>query len=452
MTRPLWTWAMPLLALAGCSAELPVDSNQPDAYAVRLPVEPAAGGGVQRLTLPAGALVAVRRDDLGDIRLFDGRGRRVAMALADISAPADRRSEAVALFPVVGSLGESGDTGVSIRIEDGSVARVVTVDTRGNADDAASGAVLIDTRGIRRPVQAIRLDATVPEGRPVTLTLQSSANLRDWQPLAEATLFRPEGAATPLGDGRIALEGADLAGRYVAIRWPASAAVTVRRAEVESSTMARPAAVEVATGPLVLETPHTLTFTLPPTAPLRALRLVERGNDGVLPLRLFGRANAEQRWTPLSAGTLRPGEQGVLLGGMTADLRQYRIEADQRTGGFSAPPTLTLLIEPVTVVADVSGTPPYQLAVGQGEATPAWLEAGALLPAGVAGPAALPEARVQASGQPPPTIALAEAASDGPLAPRKLALWGALLFGTLLLGFIAWRLVKGLPPRTDGAA
>jgi hypothetical protein len=42
--------------------------------------------------------------------------------------------------------------------------------------------------------------------------------------------------------------------------------------------------------------------------------------------------------------------------------------------------------------------------------------------------------------------------ADGPLAPRKLALWGALLIGTALLGFVAWRLAKGLPAqRVDQA-
>ena len=84
-------WAAVLTLLAGCKDAPPVDPAKPDAYALRLAVTAAEGGTIQRLDLPAQALAAIRRDDLGDVRLFDSRGRRMALALAEDMARAGRR-------------------------------------------------------------------------------------------------------------------------------------------------------------------------------------------------------------------------------------------------------------------------------------------------------------------------------------------------------------------------
>jgi len=453
-----WRMSLPLLlmALAGCSGAPAANPDQPDAYALHLPVTPAQGNSIQRIALPAQALVAVQREDVGDIRLFDAQGRRMALALADNASLVGRRTFAVPLFPVTGPSGVTGQQDLHIRIANGTAVRVVTVDSTVPREEGTasplSSAALLDTRAIAQPAQAIVLDATIPSGRPVTLTLQSSANLRDWQPLAETTLFRPEGSDKILGDGRLSLDAVDLAGRYVVVRWQGSDSVAVRAASVETAAIPLAPSVEVEATAPVLDTPHQLRFALPATAPIDGIRLRQSAKDGVLPLRLFGRANAEQPWRLMSAATLRSGESGVLLTGLSPTMRQFKVEADQRTAGWSAPPRLSLRFRPVTLIADLSANPPYRLSVGQAQAAPSYLDMRALVPDPRASLTTLPAARVDGTGQPPPIVMLVAPDADGPLAPRKLALWGALLIGTALLGFVAWRLAKGLPAqRVDQA-
>ena len=446
-------WAAVLTLLAGCKDAPPVDPAKPDAYALRLAVTAAEGGTIQRLDLPAQALAAIRRDDLGDVRLFDSRGRRMTLALAEDMARAGRRWRDVPIYPVAGSWAASGRQDVTVRIENGTGKQVVTVAgdlAAASPSAAASSAVLVDTRAVVEPVQALRLDTVMAAARPVTLTVQTSLNLRDWQPLAETTLFRPQGSDVVLGDGRLALDGVDLANRYVMVRWPAGEQVEVRGARVETAVAEHTAVIEVEADGPVLAGPHLLRFDLPASAPVDAIRLRQAASDGTIPVRLLGRANAEQGWTLLSAATLRSGSAGQLLNGISPEMRQFRVEADRRTAGWSSSPRLSLRYRPVTVIADLSGTPPYQLAVGLAGAEPAYLERDVLLPDASTALTALPVARAEAGGQEPPRLTLAPPDGDGPLAPRKLALWGALLLGTAMLGFVAWRLARGLPAAPTG--
>lgn len=448
-----WSAAV-LLTLTGCGDAPPVDRPGPASYALTLPVTPADGGTIQRLSLPAEALIAVQRDDLGDMRLYDAEGRRMALALADNAALAGRRVSEVAVYPVAGPLGAAGQQDLTVRIDNGMAVRVVTIDNGTVAAPeapAVESAVLLDTRAVREPAQGLMLDATFPAGRPVTMTVQSSANLRDWQTLGETTLFRPEGSDRVLGDARLPLGGVELGGRYVMLRWPEGETVAVRAASVETAAATAPA-VEVETSAPVLESPHRLRFDLPPTAPVDTIRVRQASGDGVLPVRLFGRANAEQPWALLSAATLRPGETGALLTGLSPAMRQFRLDADQRTGGWSSPPRLSLRFRPVTLIADFSGRPPFRLAVGQASAELAYLDTSALVPGPAPSIAGLPVARVDGGGRAIPRVTLIAPEGDGPFAPRKLALWAALLIGTAVLGFVAWRLAKGLPkPPVDPA-
>ena len=128
MSRLRSLWAGALLALAGCQSAPAADPAKPESYAVQLPVEPAAGGGVQRIDLPVQVLVASQRADLGDIRLFDARGRRMSLARVGTASVSDGRRRAVRLYPVVGSLTPVDGQTLSVRIEQDATARVVTLD------------------------------------------------------------------------------------------------------------------------------------------------------------------------------------------------------------------------------------------------------------------------------------------------------------------------------------
>jgi hypothetical protein len=438
--------ALALLALAvtGCDRAPKADPAKPDAYAVQLPLEPAAEGTLQRLTLPAAALVALKRADLGDVRVFDARGRVVPLALVGNPSDEAQQSTAVQVYPVVGPSGALEGDGLSIRIEGNRVARVVTVDSSSSANSSApSAAVLLDTHALTRPAQAIELDADIPAGQPITLTLRSSANLKDWEPLAEKVLFRPAEGAALLGGARVSLPGTDLHDRYVGISWSGAPGVSLKGAKVITSALAPPARIAVATSAVPLADAHELRFALPGVARLAALRLIESGNDGVIPVKLYGRDHAEDPWTLLSAATLRPGEGGTLIELAGLPMASYRLEADSRTAGFSAAPRVELLFDPVELLVALSGSPPYRLAAGQAAAPAAYLTLPEIAQQGkLPRPSQLPEAKVTAPGGPAPVLALQAGPAEGAFEPRKLVLWAALLLGTLVLAFAAIRLLR----------
>ena len=440
------TLFLALLTLTVASCDQPsVDPSKPEAYALQLPLEPAPGGRLQRLKLPAEALATLRREDLGDVRLFDSQGKVVPIALVDDEARSSQRSSTVAVYPVVGPASALGRPGLSIRIEGGTAASVVTIDSGSVPADRATphAAVLLDTRSLREPANAIVLDANIPAGKPVTLTLLTSANLKDWEPLAEKVLFRPGDGPELLGGPTVPLSGVDLRDLYVGISWDGAAGVTLKGARVITSTVAPPARVEVATSAVSLVDAHELRFDLPDMARLAAIRLTSSRSDGVIPVKLYGRDQTADAWALLSATTLRPGDGANVLDLAGPPLASYRLEADSRTAGFSAPPKLELLFDPVELLVALSGTPPYRLAIGQQAAPPIYLTLTEIAPR--AKPLkldSLPQAGVATPNGQSPVVELQAGAPDGAFEPRKLLLWAALLMGTAVLAFAAIRLLR----------
>ena len=70
-----------LLLTAACNRTPEADPARAEDYRLTLPVTPAPGAPVQRLVLPAAALSAIQRADMGDIRVLDGANRPLSIAL-----------------------------------------------------------------------------------------------------------------------------------------------------------------------------------------------------------------------------------------------------------------------------------------------------------------------------------------------------------------------------------
>lgn len=450
--------AVLVFTAASCAKAPPADPSRPEAYALQRSLEPAPGGPLQRLTLPADVLVAVRRADLGDIRLFDGRGKIVPIALVATGSAAARHRTSVPVYPVSGPASALGEPGLSIRIENKTIARVVTVDSSSppTSRTAPPSAVLLDSHGLREPVRAIALDIDIPAGKPVALTLLSSTDLKNWEPLAEKILFRPSDGSVLLGGATVTLPGTDLSDRFVSIDWGDASGVVVRSASVVTASAAPPARIAVATTTASLADPHEIRFDLPDVARLAAIRVTPAASDGVLPVKLFGRGQADQPWALLSATTLRPGDDSNLLELSGSPTTRYRLVADSRTAGFSAPPRLELLFDPVELLVGFNGKPPFRLAAGLAAAPPNYLSIAEMAPRESPKLAGLPQAKLAVAGGASPIVTLQAETPGGALDSRKLLLWSALLVGVLVLAFAAFRLARAtlerpLDPADEGA-
>ena len=93
---------------------------------------------VQRVILPEQALVAIQRADLGDVRIYDGRGKPLSLALGG-GADEERRSVTLGAMTLRGAAASLTTPGAAIRIEDNGTARVVTIGGAAQADDAVAG-------------------------------------------------------------------------------------------------------------------------------------------------------------------------------------------------------------------------------------------------------------------------------------------------------------------------
>ena len=278
------------------------------------------------------------------LTVFDARGKLVPIALVAQKTDDSRRIVNVPVHQMAGAATALGDPGLSIRIKGNVVARLVSVDPSApsSSNSVPGVADLLDTRTLRDPATAIALDVDVFAGKPVTLALLSSVNLKNWEPLADKVLFCPGDGLALLGDTTLPLPGVDLRDRYVGVSWAAANGVTLTGARVIPSTASPPALTAARTSAVSLANAHKLLFDLPAMARLRAIRLTDSASDGVIPAKLLGLKLADDPWTLVSATTLRPG------GGATfQDLSGLRMTSyqsgRQSHRGFFAPPTLQLL-------------------------------------------------------------------------------------------------------------
>jgi hypothetical protein len=461
-------------ALSLCTgvAQAAADANIPAAYAIRVPVTLAADAPLQRVILPAEVLVRLQSPGYADVRLFNGAGQPVPMALADVAAAsAPEESVILPAYPILGaaSTGTAGLEGLSLRIEERQGQRVVQIDmaatttTAGPATRQAVRGALLDARNVQLPVARMALDVDLPAGQPVTFRVQASKDLKHWQPLAETVLYRADAAAAPtapgrLGNEQIDLQRADLKGHYLRVTW-GDAAVTLRGATLATSTKTGPRErVSARMAAPALANPRELVFALPFATPVAALAITPPGSNVLIPVRVLGRNHREQPWSPLASAVVYKMATGgkeqasgpVELGG--ASVREIKIEADPKTPGFAAAPALALQFEPAQLVFLASGQGPFTLAAGLPGATAA---ASAFLPLASLVPGYQPAQENQlpvaladvaradiTGGKPADGAQVPVAAASGGISTRSAVLWGVLLAGVAALGLMAWLLLR----------
>ncbi|MEY4952339.1 MAG: hypothetical protein RL299_763 [Pseudomonadota bacterium] len=435
-----------LVLLAGCSNEQPKDAGKPDGYALTMAVTAAEGGSLQRVSLPPAAIIALQRLDAGDVRIFDADGKVVSLARQPVETFEQSKATPVKAYPISGAEAAPGASAVSIKVNAGNEINVSAQRT-GTQGSEGPAALLFDTRELADPATAIQLDAELPPGLPVEVTLEASSDLKTWEALGSKVLFRGEAGKAVLGSSRIAIGGTMLKDRYLRASWPAAPGVTIRGGSVVTAKIAPLAAVTVPAEGAALVSDHDARFALPIGYPPRAIRVTGAKSGGLVPVQLYGRTNPERPWTALAAGTLRDGKAADIdLTGF--GFGEYRLGADTRSAGFSAAPRIELLFEPVVLIAAFNGKPPYTLAVGNKAAPLAYFGPGELL-GDTPVTAKLPEAQVTAPAG-TPLVKLAPTTDGGPFSPKKLALWAALLAAVGVLAFAALQLARNTDPSQAG--
>ena len=442
---------------------LPVLAEGPADFAGSARITPSGSDALQRFMMPFPVYRDARRD-LADVRVFNGRGEPVPIAMA--GEPETVREAPVtvelpqfavsSLAPV--SYGARGSE-VSIRTADGTLVSVKGIG-RANKPTAKPVAFLLDASQLKEPLRALvfRWNAA-PGTEVVRVRIESSDDLQSWQGAGGGSLVRLEQGGRVLEQPRIPISVAKA--KYYRITW-SGPAFDLRSVNGEYEPVIKPP--PRITFAVAAATPMSTIGNLPACAkknpiscyifdlggriPVEAVRLVLPEPNTVAPSYIVtydtdlesppqpAGAASFFRLTRDNAETFSP---AIEIGRRNA--RFIGIQLDPSFPGLgSAWPSLEVQWRPAQVVFVTRGQGPFTLAWGDPEAKAGWTPVSSLMPSyKVRDELKLPAAGVSEvkSAGPPRGDWPSWAARMG---PKKLALWGVLLSAVAVLAAIAWLL------------
>ena len=384
--------------------------EKPGDFAWRFLIQTVPDAGLQRLALPVAALGVLQTADAADLRVFNADGQVVPLAMLPLrhqNKPAQTSSWPI--YPILATGQQQQNlSALSLRIEQSGGRQVVQVDSAPTAKPLATPskqvASLIDTKSLKARLTALTVDADLPLGQPVALSVAASKDLKNWRNLAqEMPVFRfgaEAGAPTSL---RLAFDDASIDHEYLRLTWPDDAGFTLRGVSLTTAA-ASSAAPERLRLPLQASSvDKALVFSLPFATPLQALEVRLASANSLVPLRISGRNLATEPWRPLansvayriSNGGLESSNPPIEL--TAQSVRQLRFDSDTNPAGLSDPPQVNALLAPQEIAFVASGPAPFSLALGRPDAAPQRLPLTSLIPGYIDGAQnLLPQAKLGA--------------------------------------------------------
>lgn len=416
-----------------------------------------------RFALPAAAYMGIARRDLGDVRVFNGVGEAVPYAFVPLKpktiAPDVRPAR---LYPLYGEENKGLD-GVGMRLEQTARGTVVHVDSRSGLRPAARKLLgyLVDAGEDPPPLAALVLDWQVREGFTGFARVEASEDLKHWRPLVEAApVVFLEHEGTRLEQKRIEVSSAKR--RYLRLSFtsvPSDFALKQVGLELRSD-LRQPDRDWLGTpGTLDARRPGEYVFDTGGHFPVDRLRFSLPQPNTVAQAQMLVRDRPEDAWQPVITAMLyrlRRDSRDIVNPEVVvpADTRRYwLLKVDQRGGGLGAGEVrLEFGWIPHELVFAARGTSPFSLAYGMKTAKPSAMPIAAVVP-GYKSDEPLAARVVTVSvealrGREQPSflkdpVSFARAAVESGEA-KKWALWAALVAGVLILGWMAFALLRQL--------
>lgn len=412
------------------------------------------------VALPVDVYRASRVEGLADVWVFNARGAPVPHALrrGTQATSAPTSAELVPVFPVPAAI----PLELSLVITRGPTGEIQQLQRRPALEIAGVpaaaeqvGAYLLDVRGLKREVRALRFSWLDPPGHLILpLSIEVSSDLISWRPLAvEGGLLRLEHAGNRIERDRVELAAG------------ASAFLRVRPADSERMTF--PAQLRAVFAEPAADVPLRVLerMVVEPTAPAADSGVYRFDLGGQLPVERIEielpedntviaaevwaadkRDGPYQRIAEARFYRVHPaGDPKPLIGPSVRVLRQrarfYELRVDAtRLGLGSGKPSLIAHYAPDELLFLRRGEGPFTLAYGRHAVSRKRFEAQDLLslvPHGEGKPASatlsepkpLGDASVLEPPEPPPPYS-------------TYALWAVLIAGVALLGGLAYRLIK----------
>ena len=471
MSRPEGVRFVPgSLLLAGAMLAATAVRAEPAPYRYRAPIAIDAPAPFVTVPLPVAAYAHVEQDDLRDLRIVDARGERVPFAvlppLATVQLSEQVREATLYPLPARPTADGSWPSPVEVVVEGDRI----SVRRRGApagtvaAAPRESGGWLIDSGEPRRgepPPKRLTLRWSGPAEFSVAYRIETSDDLRQWRAAGSGQLMALQSASGTLAQPVVALPASP--GRFVRLVWAdAGAAPAVTGASVLVAERQRvavdstrelavaPSGERVGTPPPDAAAKRSLHFDLGGVMPLVDIDLRFDAGTHVAPVRVQGRAHADQQWREVGAGVFYRLERGGDVGSspplaVPAAVRYLRLIPDERAASLDGVAArLVVHASLASLVFAVQGEPPFHLLAGSRDAAAAALPVSAVVPQldserarfghATLGAFAVDEAATQAAE---------DAARRARLRPWLL--WAVLIAGVAGLGALVWRLARSGP-------
>jgi hypothetical protein len=452
--------AFSIVPTAGGSDGEPERILKPGDFAFGSPVDGKGAAPFQELVLPLEFYQGVTRPDLQDCAVFDGAGRPVPHAVRAPARPVISRStESLPFFPVFGYRGrEQGAISLNFkRAPDGTILELQS-GAEGRPGDSPV-AYILDASVLKDPFSALVLKFE-PEGesRMMPVHLEGSLDLNEW-----ISITRSQTVGQLVYQGRSIeknrLEFKPCRYKYLRLTWefeggdPRLLESRVELSKQVVEDLHQWLSVRTRRRDDPQPTYHCDTRGV---MAVDRLKLVFPGNNVAIPVKIYSRKNEQETWRIRSealvhrltiAGEVISGEE-IHLTDAVPD-RLWKVDPILRPGEGEAPGELELIVGwvPHRLVFLTQGEPPYTLAFGSGSRKSSSFPVQTLMEKvspqsrnGVLVASAQLGSRFVLGGDDklqPPTP---------PLPYKQWILWGVLLTGVVLMGWMAVKLYRQLGP------
>jgi Protein of unknown function (DUF3999) len=420
-------------------------------FAYTAPLTFEGQDALYQTTLPLSVYQHTVRGDLGDLRVFNAQGEIVPHRL---SLPARSNSGQTAyaslpFFPLLGPVNSLKQNISGTLINIGSTGK--------SATPAVLSAYIIDASALKLAVQALELEwEDSKENFVGSLTIDSSDDLKHWITVVRhAPLAKMQFGGHTLQQKRV--EFPALRGKYLRLSWPADQRplkLSSLRTELSSARVEAMPNWQIAQASAVADKVGEYEFDLAAHLPLQKVRMLLPQRNTLVQAVLFSRARREDSWQPVSNSVIyRLQQQGQDLHSeditVANNHRYWLLRVAQNNGGLgSGIPEMQAAWLAHQLHFVTRGTAPFQLAYGSSGVNPAEFQFQSFLAAGTAEQADIhiPVAHTGAQQILGGTDKLQARAPELPW--QKISLWIILGIAVLLLGWMAYRLLKQMNTQT----
>ena len=439
-----------LLALACAAAR----AEGPSEYAYGLAIETPPGTAFARVPLPATVYEGLAQRNLSDMRVFNADGEVVPYAfvpptvenvpLAQVPLP---------MFPLYVSR-ERGDVdGLAlsvVRTPAGATTINVTSREGEVAQERVLGGYVLDASERDDPVAALVFSMPdVSAATSMRMRIDASDDLVDWRTIRhDATLVLLEHGGQRLVRNRVDLSPTKA--RYLRLSWgPARPLVefTGVTGEFGSRPLEPPREWRTVAGSPVPDREGEYQYDLGGAFPVDRIAIDLAAPNSIVPASIFARNAANEPWQAAGSTVFyriaQPAADSPPFAVDGRPRRYWMLHLDPRAGVTGpAAPGLRASWQTQEIVFAARGRGPFVLAFGKYDAPAGSLPIETLVPDYAtkrALPATVAVARTAAS------VDLGGATRlQKPPDTRRWVLWGALLLGALVLGWMAWRLARDM--------